>query len=362
MLKHKLRVGVDVDDVLYSCVDYVCQCINNDHKVVPPIKATDFSDWSHCSNPHYKLMYNYFKSPEFSYNQPILPGAKEFMAKLKDMCEVFIVSAVNHECMSVRASRIIADFNISPDHIILGSRKDLIELDVMLDDAAHNILDSKATFPILFRRPWNQYLTGVLSVNNYDEVLEIIKTIEHQIDPPKHPDLVCLVGPSGSNKNLMAKNLKELGHVDLLLSTTTRPKYENEIENETYEYITHDEYEELLHNEQFLERSIYANYHYGIRTSRIEQFMSSHNKIGLVCLDICGAMRLKSLYGNKVVLVFVKKDKKTLIENILNKNTNINDYVNRILAIETENKNRWLCDYLIENQEQLIDLILKFKS
>lgn len=24
MLKHKLKVGVDVDDVLYECVSYVC--------------------------------------------------------------------------------------------------------------------------------------------------------------------------------------------------------------------------------------------------------------------------------------------------------------------------------------------------
>lgn len=362
MLKHKLRVGVDVDDVLYSCIEFVCQKINEDHHVVPPIKVEDFNDWSNCSNPHYKLMYDYFKSPEFSRQQPILAGAKEFMAKLNELCEVFIVSAVNHECMSVRAERIIQDFNISSDHIILGSRKDLLELDVMLDDAAHNILDSKATFPILFRRPWNQYLTGVLSVNNYDEVIEIIKTIEHQIDPPTNPDLICLVGPSGSNKNQMAKVLKAEGLVELLLSTTTRPKYDDEIENETYEYISHEEYTKLLKDNLFLERSIYANHHYGIRTSRIEHFMNNVNKIGLVCLDICGAMRLKFLYGNRVVLVFVKKDKKTLIENILNKKTNINDHVNRILAIDTENKNRWLCDYLIETQDQLIQLINDFNS
>lgn len=362
MLKHKLKVGVDVDDVLYDCVNYVCHCINRDHPSDNPIKVEDFTDWSYATNPLYKHMYEYFKTDEFTYNQPIFKGAKEFIKKLNEIAEVFIITAVNYNVMSTRAKRLVSDFGIDPSHIILGSRKDLVELDIMLDDAVHNILESKARFPILFRRQWNQFLTGILSVHSYDEVIQIVETIENNDVKIENPRLICLVGPSGASKADTIKKMKEMGLVKALLSTTTRPMMEGEKQNENYEFITEEQYLEILRNNEFLERSVYAKHHYGIRASSIKEFMNSSNELGIISLDICGAIKLKSLYGNLVTTVFVKKDKKELIEKILSKKTTKDDHVNRILAIDTENKNRMLCDAVITNDDELIELIKKFKN
>ena len=74
--------------------------------------------------------------------------------------------------MSARAERLIKDFpEIPAENIIMGTRKDVISLDIMLDDGAHNILNSRAAYPVLFRKPWNEGLSGLLSVNSYDDFL-----------------------------------------------------------------------------------------------------------------------------------------------------------------------------------------------
>ncbi len=362
MLKNKLKIGVDVDDVLYSCQSFVCECINRDYPSDNPIKIEDFVDWSYATNPLYVHMYDYFESDKFAYEQPIYEGAKEFIDRLREIGEVFIVTAVNYKVMSTRAKRLVKDFDIDPSHIIVGSRKDLVQLDIMIDDAVHNILDSTAKFPILFRKPWNQFLTGVLSVHSYDEVIEIIETIDNQKKEITEPKIICLVGPSGSDKSNMIRNIDHKGLAKAILSTTTRPMNIGEVNNVNYEFITKEEYLKLLNNNEFLERSVYAHNHYGIRASRIKDFMSNHNGLGIIGLDIAGAIKLKSLYGSLITTVFVKKNKQELIRKILSKDTSIEDKTNRILAIDAENKNRLLCDSLITSEEELINLIKKYSK
>jgi guanylate kinase len=63
-------------------------------------------------------------------------------------------------------------------------------------------------------------------------------------------------------------------------------------------------------------------------------------------MDICGAMSLKTYFDN-VVSIYIKRDKKALMANILRKNSSIDDKVNRLSAIEYEENNAELCDYVV---------------
>ena len=59
----------------------------------------------------------------------------------------------------------------------LGSAKDRVHFDIVLDDAIHNILESKAEYPVLMRKPWNAKMTGLLSVNTMAEFVSLVKQI-----------------------------------------------------------------------------------------------------------------------------------------------------------------------------------------
>jgi guanylate kinase len=79
-------------------------------------------------------------------------------------------------------------------------------------------------------------------------------------------------------------------------------------------------------------------------------------------MDICGAMSLKTHFKN-VTTIYIKRDKKALMSNILRKNSSIQDKVNRLCAIDYVDKNAALCDYVIsfddydEALKELLDIL-----
>jgi guanylate kinase len=72
-------------------------------------------------------------------------------------------------------------------------------------------------------------------------------------------------------------------------------------------------------------------------------------------MDICGAMALKTQFQN-VITIYVKRDEKSLITAILNKNCTIDDKANRLLAVSAESRNARVCDYTVkyENAAQAV--------
>ena len=102
-------------------------------------------------------------------------------------------------------------------------------MDILFDDAMHNILTSSAKYPILMRRPWNQEATGMLAVNNYEEFLKLVEVIAESYSAIPHPqaqedpDIVVLVGPSSSGKSKIATRfLAENRDFEKLFSYTTK--------------------------------------------------------------------------------------------------------------------------------------------
>jgi guanylate kinase len=57
-------------------------------------------------------------------------------------------------------------------------------------------------------------------------------------------------------------------------------------------------------------------------------------------------MSLKTQFKN-VTTVYIKRDKKALMANILRKNSSVEDKVNRLMALDYVDKNAALCDYVV---------------
>lgn len=114
--------------------------------------------------------------------------------------------------MGVRAEQIMTQFpELPPENIILGSAKDRVHFDIVLDDAIHNILESKAEYPVLMRKPWNAKMTGLLSVNTMAEFVSLVKQImkasTSKTEKITAPAVLALVGPSGSGKREITEAL-----------------------------------------------------------------------------------------------------------------------------------------------------------
>ena len=350
--KYRLSTALDVDDLLMECTSYAIRLANEKYKFDPPMTIYEKDRWGKL-NTRADSIYPYFHDPEFYRTQPVYPGAKEFVRKLCQMTEVYICTAVPPEFMGIRAQRIMEEFpEIPRDHIYMGFKKDKIHVDILFDDAMHNVLNSGAKYPILMRRPWNQDATGMLAVNNYDEFLKLVEVIADsysvtaQPQMPENADIVVLVGPSGSGKSKIAKRLlaKNTG-LEKLVSYTTNDPTAEEL-NDWYNYVSLDTFRSMWDSGELLQSTMYAGHGYGSRKGDVEKILAKGKRV-LTTMDICGTMALKTQFKN-VTTIYIKRDKKALMASILRKNSSVEDKVNRLMAIEYEQQNAELCDYVVD--------------
>lgn len=346
MKKYRIRVGLDVDDTLYDCNSYAVDIINSRHPDEEPLTLEDIKTWG-GSGRHDEERIDLFHDPEFVRTQPITPGAQEFVKKLSEIADVFFVTAVPANCMSARAERLIQDFpEIPPQNIIMGTRKDVISLDIMLDDGAHNISSSRAAYPVLFRKPWNTGLSGLLSVNTYDDFLHFCEMVRNSFSE-KFPDLgkggvLCLVGPSGSSKTEIANGLIELEGFEKPLTSTTRPRRSTEGE-ESYRFISEEQFIREMKEGSYIETTVYSGYHFGTSDRDISPIVE-RGGIAVIPIDICGAITLKNLYRQQAMLVFTRRDREDAIKSIISRDIDLDDKTRRIMSLDFEYRNSEVCD------------------
>ena len=356
--KFRLSTALDIDDLLMECVPYAIRLANEKYKFDPPLTIYEVDHWGELGT-RADVIFEFFKDPEFFRTQPVIKGAREFVKKLSQMTEVFVSTSVYPEFMSIRAQRIMEEFpEIPPDHIYMGSRKDKIDVDILFDDGMHNVMRSNAAYPILMRRPWNQDATGVLAVNTYDEFLRLVEVIADSYNPHpeqrsgQEPGIVVLVGPSGSGKTEIAKRLvKKSKAFKKLISYTTDATVGLQ-GGEWYHYISLESFRDMCEKGELFESTMYAGHCYGSRKKDVEDILAEGKHV-LTVMDICGAMSLKTHFSN-VTTIYIKRDKRTLLKDLLNKQLSVDEKVSRLIALESEVKNAAICDYTVpvENYDQ----------
>ena len=349
--KYRLSVALDIDDLLMECTSYAITLANEKYKFDPPMTIYEKERWGKQHN-RADSIYPFFSDPEFYRTQPVYEGAKEFVRKLCEMTDVYVCTAVPPQFMGIRAQRIMEEFpEIPADHIYMGARKENIHTDILFDDALHNILTSSAKHPILMRRPWNQEATGMLAVNNYDEFLKLVEVIaeSHSAIPhptaPEAPNVVVLVGPSCSGKSKIATRfLANHPNFEKLVSYTTKDPTAV-VENQWYNYVSLEDFRHMCESGEMLQSTMYAGHAYGSKRGDIEKILARGKRV-MTTMDICGAMSLKTYHKN-VTAIYIKREKKALMASILQKNSSIEDKVNRLSAIDYEEQNAALCDYVV---------------
>jgi len=349
--RFRLSTALDIDDLLMECTGYAIKLANEKYKFDPPLSIYEVEHWGKHGT-RVDVIYEFFNDPDFYRTQPVYQGAKEFVRKLSTMTEVFVSTAIPPEFMGIRAKRIMEEFpEIPSDHIYMGSRKDKIQVDILFDDAMHNILGSSARYPILMRRPWNRDATGMLAVNNYDEFLRLVEVISESYSigtdaALTEPGIVVLVGPSGSGKSKIAtKVLAQTDKFEKLVSYSTKDPTAVE-ENQWYNYVSVDTFRQMCDSGEMFQSTMYAGHGYGSRRQDVQKILDSGKHV-LTTMDICGAMSLKTYFKN-VITIYIKREKKALMTSILRKNSSIEDKVNRLIAIESEKQNAEICDYLVQ--------------
>lgn len=335
------KIGLDWDDVVAPFNSIAIEMANKKHEFKEPLTLEDISSWENTGRASViKEFYSDIKLYE-EQSRRISEETKKNVRRLMEFADVYFITAVGEEFMSVRAAQIREAFPELPNgRVILGAAKYLVQFDVTLDDNICNVLKSPSTFPVLMRKPWNKNMTGLLSVNNLGEfvvLVEHIYGVNAREDKDSTPRVIALVGPSGSGKNEIAKALTE-----------RFPQFERPSSYSTKKFSDGSHVwlsEEDFKKKNFFEQTMYAGHRYGTQKEDIKAVLDS-KKNAVLPLDMCGAIAMKREFPTTII--YVKKGKVDLISDIVASDFSNEEKTLRLLSLEAERKNSKICDITVE--------------
>ena len=115
---------------------------------------------------------------------------------------------------------------------------------------------------------------------------------------------IIVSGPSGCGKDTILRNLfKEHPEIKFSISTVTRPRRGIADEDAKYHFVTRDEFESMLKNDELLEYNVYVNNYYGTPKKPVVEAIENGD-IMVIEVDVNGAASIrKKMPGIKSVFV-----------------------------------------------------------
>ena len=180
--------------------------------------------------------------------------------------------------------------------------------------------------------------------------------------------LIVISGPSGVGKGTICKELVQSLNAWYSVSVTTREKRDGEISGKDYFFVTKEEFEEKIKDNDFLEYATYNNNYYGTLKSKINEKLE--NKIDVfVEIEVKGAKNIKEIYKDSVLIYILPPSLKILEDRLRGRNTEDEETIkNRMNITKEELKQIEIYDYAVVNDdlektvEKIINIIESEKN
>ena len=164
--------------------------------------------------------------------------------------------------------------------------------------------------------------------------------------------LFVISGPSGVGKGTLVKEiLKDDPRLSLSVSCTTRLPREGEIEGREYFFITRAEFENRIHENDFLEYDEHFGNYYGTPRSFVERQLIDHSII--LEIDVVGGLNAKRMMPEDTVLIMITPpSEEELVHRLKMRGAETEQQIHdRLIRVRYELSHRDLYDYIIVNDD-----------
>lgn len=139
--------------------------------------------------------------------------------------------------------------------------------------------------------------------------------------------VLAICGEAGSGKDtILQKLLKIKPDFKEIISCTTRPMRQNELNGVNYYYLSETEFKEKISSNEMLEYTVFNNWYYGTSLTQLDE-----NKVNVGVFNPAGISELIDNPNIDLKIVRVMADKKTRLLRQLHreKNPNVDEIVRR---------------------------------
>jgi len=135
--------------------------------------------------------------------------------------------------------------------------------------------------------------------------------------------LLIFTAPSGAGKTTITRHLlQKFDFLAFSVSATTRAPRKQEEDGTHYYFLSHKTFKEKIKSKAFVEwEEVYDNQYYGTLKKEVERLWKAEKHI-LFDIDVQGAKRIKKVYGDQALAVFIQPpSEEILIERLKNRKT-----------------------------------------
>jgi guanylate kinase len=172
----------------------------------------------------------------------------------------------------------------------------------------------------------------------------------------KQPQLIVISGPSGVGKDSVVQRMQERGMpMHFVVTATTRPIREGEVEGVDYFFVSRDEFAELIEQDELLEYAIVYNDYKGIPKQQVRQALGSGKDV-VMRLDVQGAETIRKMYPEALLIFLSTVDEDELVERLRQRKTETPEGLNlRIATARKEMQRVQMFDYYVINADMRLD-------
>ncbi len=136
---------------------------------------------------------------------------------------------------------------------------------------------------------------------------------------PTPGKVIVIVAPSGAGKTTIAQRLlTEYPKIQFSVSATTRKPRKGEKDGEDYYFLSDNEFDQKIENEEFLEWEHYSGNRYGTLRSEVDKLVES-GYFPLLDIEVKGALNVQRLYNSGAISIFIEPPSLKELKNRLSK-------------------------------------------
>lgn len=176
--------------------------------------------------------------------------------------------------------------------------------------------------------------------------------------------LFVISGSSGVGKGTVIKEfLKKHPDFKLSVSCTTRTKREGEVHGVNYFFLTPEEFQNCIKNNEFLEWAEFSGNYYGTKKSFVEQCLENGDNI-ILEIDTKGALNVKKLMPDAVLIFIMPPSFEELEKRLRGRHTETEEAIQKRLAsikLEMENSKQFeheVVNDTVDNAVKQLEMIL----
>ncbi len=152
--------------------------------------------------------------------------------------------------------------------------------------------------------------------------------------------LIIISAPSGSGKSTIIGRIMQDESLKLAfsVSATTRPRRGQEVHGVDYYFLTQEEFENKIENDELVEyQEVYQGRYYGTLKSEVDRITAMGKNV-VLDLDVLGGVNVKRMYGDRALSIFIQPPSvEVLRQRLISRGTDsMEDIKNRVDKAEFE--------------------------